>query len=360
MKKIVCFILCIFCILPTLASCSSAPEYSEIEARFAELIEASAEVNTVLFGKGLDTYERVYDPTSNTAKYTDEATQQSYYYYTFTDKAYGEIVAFRSSERVKVNIYQGDTEKYYYYDIDDENYERVLAVCTASAPEYVFYEILTEKKNGAEATLTYTDADGKAYYAYKLDGYSHTLNEYTYLQVLSSPDKDREAYYTDTENSEWYYLLKDYTEPKYEFFYDEDDPDDYDYVRADSKYLSINEIKTAASQVYSAEYLEAIYDSIFVGAVGAADDLDGFSAKYIEFFDDDGNVSLMQSNKYAPLISETRVYDLSTAKIVKPSNSKYVNITVDSYLPSNPESVVNVRISMTLQDGVWMLDSATY
>ena len=94
--------------------------------------------------------------------------------------------------------------------------------------------------------------------------------------------------------------------------------------------------------------------------MGAADDLDGFSAKYIEFFDDDGNVSLMQSNKYAPLISETRVYDLSTAKIVKPSNSKYVNITVDSYLPSNPESVVNVRISMTLQDGVWMLDSATY
>ena len=47
--------------LPFLFS-SSAPEYSEIEARFKWLVEESGEINKVLFGEGLPTYERVYDP----------------------------------------------------------------------------------------------------------------------------------------------------------------------------------------------------------------------------------------------------------------------------------------------------------
>ena len=64
--------------LPFLLS-SSAPEYSEIEARFKWLVEESAEINKVLFGKGLPTYERVYDPWEDMEVYKPDSKTYIYY-----------------------------------------------------------------------------------------------------------------------------------------------------------------------------------------------------------------------------------------------------------------------------------------
>ena len=80
----------------------------------------------------------------------------------------------------------------------------------------------------------------------------------------------------------------------------------------------------------------------------------------MEYTDDEGMTYLMSSNTFEPLITEQRVYDFSTAEIVKPANKEYVNIEIDSYLPSNPDNVLRVRLSMQLVDGVWLLDRATY
>ena len=211
----------------------------------------------------------------------------------------------------------GETVVYQFYEVNDVKYERVVAFKTLS-------------------TATFR-----------------------YVEVLKTPDADRELFYENTEKKAYCYLLEDYEEPKHDFYYNDDDPIDYDYVRLDGEIQTISQIKAMAEAVYSTNYLSSIYDSMFVGTVGAADSVDGLSARYIEY-SNEGVVYLMESNSFEPLITERRVYDFATAEIVRPSNKKQITVEIDSYLPSSPDRVQRVRLSLTLQDGVWMLDSATY
>ena len=284
MKKILALILCLCLMIPFAVSCSRPPEYVEIEGRLKELVEASYQVNLLLFGEGLPTYERVYDPRSTTDVFKDEANGKIYYFYELEDPSLGRVVAFRSSY----------------------------------------------------------------------------LDDFAYVQVLKEEDPNRELYYKHPTLKAFCYLLPEYEEPTYEFFYDEDDPDDYDYVRYDQEIHSINQIKALAEQVYSAEYLAAIYESTFVGALSAAENVSGLSARYMEYTDEEGNVSLMESNTYKPLIHERRLFDFSSAKIVRPANKKFITVEIDSYLESSPQNIQTIHLSMILQDGIWMLDSATY
>jgi hypothetical protein len=269
-----------------MSSCSRPPEYATIEARFIELVEASYDVNKLLFGEGLPTFKRVYEAIDEVYKTTDE---------------------------------NGNTNYTYYHYIDDATYGKVLS--------------------------------------YKIGA---TKVERNYLQVVQSPIDGRELIYADTETGELYYKLDGYTETKPEFYYTSDDPENYDYVRYDCGYIEINDIRAAAEKVYSKDYLEtSVYVALFTGAV-TNENLDGFVARYIDYGDDEGSVSLMMSNEYEPLITETRIFDFSTAKVVKPGSKKLVNIEVETYLPSNPENRVTVRVTMVLQDGQWYLDSGTY
>lgn len=291
MKKIICLILCLILTGGALTSCSKPPEYAEVEERFRELVLASAEVNSLIFGEGLPTYERVYDPQSTMGVHREsdvgedgEPTEKLYYYYEVTDKTYGRVVAFRSSY---------------------------------TAP-------------------------------------------YEYAQVTGSPDPTRQAIYENAAEGAYAYLLEGYVEPEYDFFYDSDDPADYDYVHDSSKYKSVDEIKAVAESVYSMDYLSSVYESVFVGTVSAADGVSGLSARYIEYADGNGGSSLMKSNTYKPFITETRQFDFSTAKIVKPANKDFFTVEIESYLPSKPDDRKVSRISVVLQDGTWMLDSPTY
>ncbi|MBE6546091.1 MAG: hypothetical protein E7668_01455 [Ruminococcaceae bacterium] len=285
MKKTICLFLCLLLFLPTLSSCSKPPAYEEIEGRLKELVAASAEINAIFFGEGLQTYERVYDPRNSTALYVDEATGKKYHYYELEDEQLGRVIAFRQT-----------------------------------------------------AAIT---------------------SPFTYVQVLTVPKEGHTPDYVREEGL-YCYRLEDYSEPEYEFFYGRNDPTEYDYVRYDEKYVSVEQIKAAAEQVYSAEYLTSVYDSIFIGSAAATETVEGLSARYIEFDHGDGTVSLMRSNTFEPLVTEVRQYDFSTASIIKPSNREYVTISIESYLPSTPNDRLTVRLSMVLQDGVWMLDSATY
>ncbi len=286
MKKIIGLFLSLCLFLPALSSCSKPPAYEEIEGRFRELVTASAEINRIFFGEGLQTYERIYDPRNSTALYVDEETDEKYHYYELEDAVFGRVVAFR----------------------------RTAAV----------------------------------------------TSPFTYVQVLNAPKEGATPDYVREDGAFYCYVLAEYSEPEYEFFYGRNDPADYDYVRYDEKYGSVEQIKAAAEQVYSRAYLTSVYDSMFIGTVAAAETVSGLSARYIEYDHGDGTMSLLRSNSYEALITEVRQYDFSTASIIEPSNREYVTISVESYLPSAPDHRLTVKLSMVLQDGSWMLDSATY
>ena len=46
--------------------------------------------------------------------------------------------------------------------------------------------------------------------------------------------------------------------------------------------------------------------------------------------------------------------------MVRPKNGKYVTIEIESYLEGKPEERLTVKLGLRLQNGEWMLDSATY
>ena len=246
-KKILCLFLCILLLLPAMTACSKPPEYAEIEGRFRELVEASQEINLLFFGEGLPTYERVIDPRSSTTVYEDEATGQRYHYYELEDEILGRIIAFRLSLTTKVYRDETDGVKYYYYEIYDETYGTVIVVNSMAEDGDLCLQILSEPKEGVEADYVNEE---KQRYGYIIEGFTYEKeSEYMYLQVLSAQKEGAEPYYADEAKKLYYYELTDYEEPVYESFYSEDDPTDYDYVTADSKYLSVDQIKAAAEQV---------------------------------------------------------------------------------------------------------------
>lgn len=264
----------------SLASCSRPPEYSEIEKRFVELVEASYGINGVLFGEGLPTYERVYDPRTSLKYHDNNGTR--YYYYEIQDEKLGKIIAYRSSW---------------------------------SAP-------------------------------------------YVYAVFADEPISGQTPVYGNTKKSIYYYSIE-YVEKTYDFYYSDEDPTDYDYVSSDSEYQTVDAIKAEAEKVYSSDYLKSIYEALFTGAV-TLENTSGLSARYIEYEHGSMGTMLMQSNTYKPLVSDTRIFDFSTAKMVKPSSKKLVNIEVETYLKSNPDSRSTVRVTLVLENGEWYLDSGTY
>ena len=240
-------------------------------------------------------------------------------------------------------------------------YERISDPFSFENTKTVIKEKVDEEGNVTQEYYYYYKIPDKNYdrlYAFKVG--NTTGKVYTYLNVLSEPDGNKEAFYVDEKKGIYAYVIEDYKYIDPVLYYDSTDPEYYDYVKFDCEYTSIEQIKEAAEKVYSKDYLDAIYQMMFIGSVSDSEYVDDATARYIEYADDEGNISLMKSNESKAFIHEIRQYDFSTAKIVKPANAEYVNIEIDSYLPSSPEERLTVRLSMILQDGVWMLDSATY
>ena len=126
--------------------------------------------------------------------------------------------------------------------------------------------------------------------------------------------------------------------------------DNYESVREDSKYLTIEEMKEAAKEVYSEEYLKSAFQMAFDGY---ADEVAGVSvARYLEW---DG--WLYQSMRYEPLIEETRTYNYGTMEIVKPSNGEYVNVSIESEQKGGKKTII---LAFSLTENGWRLDTPTY
>lgn len=124
----------------------------------------------------------------------------------------------------------------------------------------------------------------------------------------------------------------------------------YEMVRPDAKYLSVDAIKEAAGKVYSASYLEGIYQMVFDGY---ADEIAGVTrAKFLEW-----EGGFYQNSSYESYIEENRTYNYDTMKIVDPSRGEYLNVELESELGGEKLTVI---LSFTLTGDGWRLDSPTY
>ena len=134
--------------------------------------------------------------------------------------------------------------------------------------------------------------------------------------------------------------------------------DTYEMVNKGAKFLSSSEIKLAAEQVYSKNYLESvIYPSVFTGhAISDASGKPHFAhARYIE-----DNNWIYQIIEIDPRYRGMLIYDYSTMRVVKPSNAKMCFVEIDCIDDSNPQKTYTQRLTLVLQeDGKWYLDSFT-
>lgn len=346
MKKIFITALCLILILCTLTSCSRPPEYAEIEGRLKELVEASYEINDLLFGEGLEVYPRVYE---NRFQIYRDADDNVHYYYELDDAELGKIYAYRYNHK---RYFIGSTE------------ERSGYVYKTGGKFY--YEIEGYDPEGKQSSVTsYHDAQNdKTYHFYTITDpeygsvYEYRVLIVKYLRFSESEISGSQAIYS---NANGYFYPIEYQEPEYEFYYSEDDPEDYSYVRTDSKYISIEQIKEAAEAVYSKQYLEGIYETLFTGVVISESESGKLGARYYDYQDSDGQIWLMESDKYESKIEGKRIYDFSTAKVLRRGSKNFVNIEIETYIEGKPNERVKVTLSMTRQDdGKWYLDSPTY
>lgn len=282
-------------------SCSAPPDYEEIRARVEELVEASFDVNTIVWGEGLPTYPRVTKPIWSVYKGAGEQSLDYYYYFVDTNKKDEKIVAFRELKN--------NDAKFSY------------AVMTS------------QPTDAASLAAIYPAAEGVS------------VSEELYSEL-----------YSDAAKNVYLYLIP-YSERNYDFYYTDSDDKDYDYVLDNAKCTSIDEIKELVRTVYASDYADSLDQMLFDGVTILEGDVVQ-KARYINGFQGSRLASL---NTFEPLFAERRVYLYDTAKIDRSnSNDSMVVVEFSTYLPSAPEKYVTSKLTFTLQDGIWYLASPTY
>ena len=258
------------------------PDLAALRPRSEALIEASHEVNVILFGEGLPTDPRVYQTwyprlpffvaeEGGVFTVSETETDDRLYYYEFTDPDVGDIVAYQYC------VTRRDASDAVYY-VDIETGDRLAAL---------------------------------------------DRGRFRYAKKTQTPG---EADYHKDGSENYYYKLPDYVEEEAEFYYSADDEPDYDYVRDDCPYLTTDSIKEKAETVYASTYLAAVYEWLFTGITVSERESGILRARYIDYENtESGGSHLMKSNTQAAL-SVDRVFLYDTMRMVKPSNSKYVNV----------------------------------
>lgn len=292
-------------------SCSAPPDYSEISARVEELVMASYDVNDVIWGAGVPTYERIYDPKASMSLYES-----------------GKTVTDADGNEQPLNYH-------YYYALSDS--ERTVV-----------------------AFRRQKDYSAPYRYAYISDSELDSAALASIFPLNDASSADSELYsllYSDAEGGKFAYLVP-YVEPTYDFYYTAADPVDYDYILADSALSSVDEIKAFVRTVYSDSYADSL-DSVLFDGVLEGDFIQ--KARYASYNGSGGTPMLASLNTYKPLFTERRVYLFDTARIDRDnSNTSSVQVVLLSYLPSKPENRLETKLSFALQDGEWFLATPTY
>ena len=123
------------------------------------------------------------------------------------------------------------------------------------------------------------------------------------------------------------------------------------FVTPYAKYGSIAEMQTAIAAVYSTEYRESLYESLFTGY--AADEM---SVVMPARFSEDEKF-LYMSQYVSPLVEGVRVYDYASMQIVEYSHASRLRVSINSYTEDRPEEWKRVYLSFVFENGDWYLDS---
>jgi hypothetical protein len=129
------------------------------------------------------------------------------------------------------------------------------------------------------------------------------------------------------------------------------DDNGQEYVTPYAKYGSIAEMQTAIAAVYSTEYRESLYESLFTGY--AADEM---SVVMPARFSEDERF-LYMSQYVSPLVEGVRVYDYASMQIVEYSHASRLRVSIRSYTEDRPEEWKTVYLSFVYENGDWYLDS---
>lgn len=126
-----------------------------------------------------------------------------------------------------------------------------------------------------------------------------------------------------------------------------------EYISPYAKFGSEESIRTASAAVFSERYLESVMNMMFVGATLGDSTGTAIAARYSQ-----DEKWFYQNRYYEPVVTNMRVYDYASMKIVKPSSAEYVNVEIDSYAPG--QGWMTFTLSFILEDSGWRLDSPTY
>lgn len=124
-----------------------------------------------------------------------------------------------------------------------------------------------------------------------------------------------------------------------------------EYVTPYAKYSSIAEMQTAIAAVYSTEYRESLYESLFTGY--AAGEMSVIMPA--RFSEDDR--FLYMSRYVDPLVSGVRIYDYARMEITEYSHASRLRVAIPSYTEDRPDEWKTVYLSFVYENGDWYLDS---
>lgn len=124
-----------------------------------------------------------------------------------------------------------------------------------------------------------------------------------------------------------------------------------EYVTPYAKYLLIEEMKAAISEVYGSEYRASLMESLFTGFADS-----GISGNLPARYSED-EAALYQNAYVKPLVSGVRVYDYASMEILEGSYDTYIRVSVRSYADDNPGEWTTTRLSFVYENGNWYLDS---
>ncbi len=127
--------------------------------------------------------------------------------------------------------------------------------------------------------------------------------------------------------------------------------DGREFVSDYSKFYRIENIKEAASKVYSEAYCSSVFDSLFTGY---ASNVVGGSILPARYSEDEQR---MYQNSYVePIVTGTRVYDYATMRIVSPSRGDYLIVEINSYAENKPDEWVTIDLAFVYENDNWYLD----
>lgn len=134
----------------------------------------------------------------------------------------------------------------------------------------------------------------------------------------------------------------------------------YELVSDYSTFHSIDAIKVEAEKIYSKKFLEDVwFTPAFDGY--AYDDNAGGTVERAWYYESNGVLYRAQNKKNYFWDDQTntqrgmRIYDYATMRIVQPSTATSCIIEIDSWISTDPATVITTQIYLTLQDNVWLL-----